>query len=67
MTEIVETKITIHNIDLKKLFKGKSVKKICKLAGVDYNNVNRAKNGYNRISLETWEKLKKVLDINNKF
>lgn len=63
MTEIVETKITIHKIDLKKLFKGKSVRKICKEAKIDYNNILQAKRGFVRISWEMWEKLKPYLEV----
>lgn len=62
MTEIVETKITIHKIDLKKLFKGKSIRKICKDAKIDYNNVLQASKNHVRMSYELWEKIKKVLD-----
>ena len=63
MTEIVETKITIHKIDLKKLFKGKSIRKICKDAGCDYNNILQATKNHVRISWEMWEKLKPYLEV----
>jgi hypothetical protein len=40
----------------------KSIKQVCREAGVCYENVLRANaNEYLSISLETWEKLKKVL------
>lgn len=61
--EIHEVIVNISHIDLKKLCKEKgiSIKKLAKLAGVDYAYLNEAKNGKHHISQEYWNKIKKFL------
>ncbi len=55
---------TIKEVDLKKLMKAKGIKSLYELAqkaDISYSYLNRAYNGYHRISDRTWQKLKKFL------
>lgn len=63
LLKIKETQVIIHEKDLKKIckLKGMSVKKLAKLAKVDYCNLNEASNGHHIITMELWNKISQFI------